>query len=395
MTGTSRLLVGAALAVSALAWCPRAAAQERAPIGGYEYLPEERWGKLAPDDDGKPYYLEGRWHQLYGDWVLLFNGPINTRGFLWVSPRSAALKQVLAADKDSGGRGLRKKRSSVRIFGRAKKGASSVALQIERVEKLADESEQFLERLEAAGEDVAAVQALGRECAVRAERFGDEALAGVGRRIVARELELQTARLDASDHEGRLALAERYLAEVEEAAGAIRLYAQLLEKTASLPAPVRARVLARLDQLKAVRAQRDGEWTWLPYAEFKQAEGFIRVQTSSGQTWVRAEAVEFAAVRAAELEQQKRTLALPRSNENKHAKDARQGRITRGQTFAEVRIAGGLPVHVRHHLQPYLQAEKDAVWTQWILEDGRRVYFAEGEVVTIREASEAWLRPAQ
>lgn len=387
---------GVAAAVAAATWVgavTQASAQEHAPVAGYAFLAEGRWGKIPAADAGKRFYIEGRWHQLYGDWILLYKGAINTRGFLWVSPQSGALKQVLAADKDSGGAGLRGKRSSVRIFGVAKKAGSRVVLQVERVEKLPDESEQYRTRLAGLGEDVDAVAELAKECATRAERFGDEALVAVGHTIVARELELRTAKLDAADYAGHMALAQRYLDEVEDPAGAIALYAHLVEEVPSLPGAVRQRVLARLERLKAVRAHREGKWTWLPYAEFKAAEGFVAVRAGGEVVWQRREEVEFRAIRAAELELQKRTLALPRTNPTKHAKDARQGLITRGQTYAEVRIAGGLPVFVRHHMQPYQQADKEVPWTQWILEDGRRIYFADGEVIATRGANEPWLNP--
>lgn len=388
----SRLVVRLApLAIVALAALAPASAQERPPIREHAFLPEEDWGRLGPEHVGVKLYLEGRWEELYGDWALLWKGPIATRGLLWV-PANSAIKMVLSKDRDSANEPLTSKVSSVRVFGEGVQAANDrVLLKVSRVDKLPEEDQQFLERLQAVSGDPDAIQRLAKECAERAKRFDDARLREVARTISRRELEVRAAALAPDDHAGRLTLAQRSLDEADDPYGAIELFGAIVESQGVAP-QVRARAEERLEQLRAVRTLGpEGGVVWVAYDVYKQAEGYIlRPDTSGALTWMSREVVELHLARDAELARQQQKIELPRSNPIKHLKDAEAKVVGRGQTLAEVRLAGGLPAVVRHERGGAFLGEQSSVWTQWILRDGRRVYFVNGEVISWKAASDPW-----
>lgn len=387
----SRLVAHLAPLALVLAALAPARAQERPPIREHTFLPEEDWARLGPEHVGKKLYLEGRWEELYGDWALLWKGPIVTRGLLWV-PANSAIKLVLSRDRDSANEPLTSKISSVRVFGEGvKAGDDRVLIKVSRVDKLPEEDQQFLERLQAVGADADAIQRLAKECAERAKRFDDARLREVARSISRRELEVRAAALAPDDHAGRLTLAQRSLDEADDPHGAIELFGAIVESE-GVPAQVHARAVERLEQLRAVRTlTTDGGVEWVAYDVYKREEGFIlRADTSGTPTWMSREVVELHLARDAELARQQQKIELPRSNPIKHLKDAEAKVVERGQTFPEVRLAGGFPVVVRHERGGSFLGEESSVWSQWILADGRRVYFVNGEVISWKAATDPW-----
>jgi len=354
-------------------------------------LPEDRWDDLNAGDVGKAVSLDGRWEQVYGAYVLLYKPAADIKGLLFI--QQGALKDNLTRDLSTDNERLERKQSMVRVNGFVRSARGRVYIHVEEVHKLPDEDQQFRERLAQLGDDPATIQALGEECAQRAARYDDARLAAVTREILARELEVRRAGLQADDHAQRLQLAKRYLEEVKAPRGAIELYAEVVESGTAADAE-RHQGEAGLQRLQAIRTRQVGpkgevSWSWVPYAEFKASEGFIERTQDGRTTWVRQELAELEDARAAELQRQKGRIDPPRLDPRKAVNDARAKRLSRGQTFAEVRRAAGLPVRVLHVIAAF-DAVPDAVWSQWILSDGRRAYFLSGELISFQAADQPW-----
>jgi len=101
--------------------------------------------------------------------------------------------------------------------------------------------------------------------------------------------------------------------------------------------------------------------------------------------------------RRRELARQRRQFDPPRTKEHECEKAAKNGLIVRGQFFQEVSRAVGLPVSV-YHMQAKSHDGKPVTWTQWVMQDGRRVYFVRGKkdpagtVISWTKAGTPWPR---
>ncbi|MGE4144016.1 MAG: hypothetical protein AB7N76_25520 [Planctomycetota bacterium] len=383
---SSLLLLGAAPAAHAQA-DPAHPDIDAPGAGTFSYLPEERWAKLGAADAGKRYYVVGRWLQVYGDGILLYKSPFDTRNFLKLTS-APILKDQLTKGMTGDRVGLEKKRSVVAVCG----VVDGRALDVKWVAALPSDHDQFEQRLNALGKDADKIADLARECAAQAGRYEDQDLRGLVMLIIRRELEVRQAALDPKDHAGRMALAARWRAELNDAAAAIDQYS-LVREAEDAPAELHEKALEQLRALSAVRVRTDQKnWRWVTYDDFKRSEGFIRRQQGGKDgpvVWIRREQAELFDAIAGELERQKGQLDPPRTDPVNCAKAARSGKVRRGQTFAEVHKAAGFPAQV-YHLKRPLQDNPDAVWTQWILPDGSRVYFVNGWVISRQNRGDPW-----
>ncbi|MBL4845263.1 MAG: hypothetical protein JKY65_07045 [Planctomycetes bacterium] len=365
----------AALSLGVVAPTGVASAQESVTYKGKKWtvLPEARWGKLGTRDFGKLYCVSGRWLQVQGNGVLLFKGPINTKRFLRIRP--GPLKENLTAGLSARGDKLVRKRSMVRVFGKANRGSQGTYLGIESVQKLEDEAITFKNALEKAGDDVAKVAALAKKCAARAKLLGDAELAAMARKISRRELQVRAKGLSPDDHAARFELAKRFRTLAGDAPSAIQLYSMVVEAPKA-SAKLRAKAKDALLTLRAVRIRKTSDsWVWVTYSEFKRSEGFLPRKQDGRTVFVRREYAELLEVVATETRRQASSLDPPRQNDFQSGQDARTGKILRGQTYAEVRTAArAFPASVYHKVLPW-GASGRALWTQWIMPKGGRVYF--------------------
>lgn len=353
----------------------------------YEYLPQERWGELGADDSRKRFYLVGRWQQVYGDSILLYKAK-GIRRFLRLSP--GPLKDQLTNNLASNGGKLTKRRSTVQIMGSAARLEDSVFLKVERVDKLPDDADRYRDALAKLGADPAKIHALAEDCRERAVRYEDDELGAMVREILRRELDVLSQQLPKDDHRGRLELASRYRKEVGDSSGAINLYAAVHEAE-SAPKELVDFAAKQLHVLRAVRVRIDMvNWSWVTYEEFKRSEGYIQRQDEDGVVrWLRRELAELRDAIAEERTRQANQVDSPRSDPFKCAKDARSGKVRRGQTFAEVRRAVGFPAQVYHIWAP-LNDKKNEQWTQWVMADGTRIYFVSGWAISKRTSATSW-----
>lgn len=365
-------------------------------------LPESRWGTLSTKDFGLRFCVEGRWSQVRGSGILLYKSTIDTKQFLQIG--AGPLKENLTAGLSGTSQKLERKRSVVRIFGKAAKGPQGTYLSVEQVFKLPDAGESYLERLGAAGDDPAKIAALARECAAETARYEDEDLAKVAQKIARRELEVLAKKLGPADHARRFELARRFEKEAADPASAIALYS-LIYEAGDAPKELKAKVSDALLGLRAVRVHSGPEsWSWVTYEEFKRSEGYLLRKPEQGEPYyIRRELAELLEVIALETERQTIKIDPPRQNPYKAGQDARTGKIIRGQTYAEVRAAAGsFPTRVYHRILPWGPKGR-ALWTQWELPSGGRIYFLSvetddegriyfppGEVVDRRPAGTPW-----
>jgi hypothetical protein len=378
-----------ALLVTLAAAGPSAAQGE---IDGHTYLPEDRWGRLGPEANGKHFYVEGRWNGIRLEDVSLYKTP--SEGFLFIKA-GTPLQGRLSGDRDTRGEHMQKRTSTVRLFSTAKRQGNRCVLWVNKAYKLEDDVVRYRQALEAlpADADPTEIKALAERIRALVARYEDDALGEVARVAVQRELQARRAQLAAGDNRGALHLAERML-EVDDIDAAIQLLADF-EKAAD--SEWRTRLRQELRRLGAVYSS----GTWLAFTEFKRQEGFVQRTNADGvSAWITREWAEFDQVIASERELQAQMVVPARKNELRHFRDAEQGRIVRGQTMAEVRLAAGgeLPVLVNHvrALAPGPAAAMTAIWSQWVLADGRRVYFLDqgggGEVIAFKAAQSAWPR---
>lgn len=353
-----------------------ALAQDEPPPADHQLVPPEQWGKLPASAKGQKLYVEGRWHQCFGEKVLLWRSPASN-GFLLVQ-KGTPLHDRLVKDRDSRNTPLKAGKSTVRLEGEAVVQGATCAIQLLRVIKLADDLELLRARLEQLS-DPEAMAALAREALALAERWGDDELRAFANQVVQRELHARRKDLAPGDAAGAEALGLRML-EVGDRQGAIQVLGEA-ERAATGPAKQRLR--ERLAGMEAVETH----GTWMTRAEYRREEGFLE---RNGE-WVRREVVELEEVREAELKSQKAEVGVVLVRGNGHAlgKDAEAGRLSRGQTLAEVQLAAGLPA-VSRHLEAPDPLGRPATWSQWILGDGRRVYFLNGEVIKVLAAKEPW-----
>lgn len=354
----------------------------------YDFLPQDRWGKLTAGDSRKRYYLVGRWQQVYGDSILLYKSK-GIRRFLRLSP--GPLKDQLTNNLASNGGQLTKRRSTVQIMGSVARLDDVVFLKIERVDKLPDDAERYRSALSQLGSDPDKIHALAEDCRERAVRYEDPELGTMVREITRRELDVRSQQLAAEDHRARLELAKRYRKEVGDFSGAINLYAAVHEAE-SAPKELVEYAAQQLRTLRAVRVRIDQvNWSWVTHEEFKRSEGYIQRQDEDGVVrWIRRELAELRDAIAEERKRQANQVDSPRSDPFKCAKDARSGKVRRGQTFAEVRRAVGFPQEVYHLWAPLNDDKKKEQWTQWVMASGTRIYFVSGWAISKRTSDNPW-----
>lgn len=374
---TRSALRGALLACLGLCLPGAVRAEDEPPPADHQVVPEAQWGKLPAAAAGQKLYLEGRWHQCFGEKVTLWRSE-STRGFLLVESGSP-IHEFLVKDRDSRNQPLKPGKSTVRLEGVAEAAGQGCVVRVKRVIKLQDDVDRYMARLvEARTPD--ALGALARESRAQAERWQDEELRQFANLVARKELAARQAELAPGDAAGAEALGLRML-EIGDKSGAVKVMGEA-ERQAS--GPGREKLRQRLLGMGAVETH----GTWLLRDVYRAEEGFVQ----QGGVWVRREKLEFDAVRAAELKEQKSTVEIkPVRGSNGHAlaKEAEAGRLSRGQTMPEVHLAAGLPV-AASHLEAPDGLGQPARWSQWLMGDGRRVYFLNGEAITVLGARDPW-----
>lgn len=347
-----------------------------APAGAQELqlLPESQWGKLPASAAGQAWAVEARWDEIFGEKVILWRCEA-LRGVL-VVPKGSPIQERLVRNRDTPGEQLVPKKSRIRLECVAVAQGQTCQLQVKRVLKLPDDVDVQREKLGKAGSPEA-IAALVDETKALAERWDDEELRGLVKEMVAKELSARRGALKPGDVAGAEALGLRML-EVGDRGAAIQV---LGEAERAATGPVRERLRTRLASLGAVETSS----AWLSRPDWLRKEGYIE----RGGQWVKAERVELELAREAELDRQSKSVGIELVRGNGHAcwKAAEQGKIERGQTMAEVHLAAGLPVRAAHADAPD-RDKRPARWSQWVLADGRRVYFLNGEVISIRAADQ-------
>lgn len=381
----SALLGAAFVAVAA----PALAFAQDPPINGHTYLPEASWGRLQANQAGQKFYVVGRWDSCFGNLITLFKADQQRAGrFFYATPQ---IQPSLAVDQVPGTNPpvtLVGKKSRVRMFGQCKVVENQVILQVESLARIDDDVGRLQALVAAANNDPDRMRALADEAKALADRFEDADLLTLYGQIVRAELEIRRAQLSPDAFPQWLSLAERYAA-LNDMVTAITIYSHV-ENNASPSERDQAR--GRLKALGAV-STREG---WVPFARYKTEEGFIERTQEDGRTvWVRKEEAEFDDAMAAEKKLQGNgQIVVVRANAVQHGTAASAGRLERGQTLEEARVAAGQPIAVLHRRAPDPEG-RAALWSQWIFADGRRAYFlgndTEGSVaISVKTAKEPW-----
>lgn len=377
-------LAAACAAVALLAGGARA--QE--PINGHAFLPEASWGKLPASAVGQRLYTEGRWETCWGDQITLFKGP---PGFFFAA--AGPVQRALVKDEVPGTNPpvkLVKERSRVRLFGRADRRGDAVVFVVESLERLIDDVGRLQQAASAAATDADRLAALAREAATLAEKYDDADLRALAPQLTRQELEVRREAIAPDAFREWLALADRYRA-VGDRTTAIAILSHVHGKA---DAALRAQAQARLSSLGAVH-MRDG---WVTYERFKTDEGFIERKAADGSSrWVKKELAEFEDVVAAEQQLRTGRIVEARVQVVQHGNSAVAGKLERGQTMHEARLAGGQPVAVHHRRAPESNdpGARPVLWTQWVFADGRRAYFIgiddqQSVVVAVKAKTDAW-----
>lgn len=379
----STLFGAAALVVLA----PALAFAQEPAINGHAFLPEASWGRLQPNQAGQRLYVVGRWELCYGNQITLFKG---VHRFFYTDPRDPRVQQALAIDVVPGTNPPEKlvgKKSRVQMFGQTKAVEGRVVFLVESVRRIEDDVSRLQGLVARVSSDPDGLKALADQAKALAERFEDADLLSLYTQIVRQELDLRRERTQPQAFPQWLTLAERYAA-LNDQTMAITIYSHV-EGNAE-PAE-RDQARQRLKALGAVSTHEG----WIPYARYKTEEGFIERAEEDGRTrWVRKEEAEFDDAMAAERKLQAGTIVVVRANAVQHGTAASAGRLERGQTLAEARVAGGQPVAVFHRRAPDPES-RPALWTQWIFADGRRAYFLGNDsepsvAISVKTAKEAW-----
>lgn len=363
--------------------CPVAGAQER-PINGHTFLPDG--ARLQANQAGQRFYVEGRWESCWGDQVSLYKekGPA---GFFFADPR---VQPALAGDELPGSDPvvrLVSKKSRVRLFGRAERRGAAVVFVVESAQRLEDDVTRLQGAARQAEGDPDLLAALAREAATLSVRYDDADLRALGAQLTRRELEMRRAALPAAAFRDWLALADRYRA-LGDRTTAIALLSHV-ERNAD-DVGLRGQAQTGLSEVGAVRTRE----AWVTFERFKSDEGFIERKAADGSSrWVKRELAELEDVVAAEQALNADAIVVPRTNPVQHGANATAGKLERGQTMHEARLAGGPPVTVYHHRAPDAPgvSGRPALWSQWIFADGRRAYFLgrDGDEVSVLIAAKA------
>lgn len=382
-----RALLPAVAAVALVA--PGARAQEA--INGHAFLPEASWGKLPASAAGQRYYVDARWETCWGNQITLFRVPAST-GFFFAA--DGAVQQALVNDEVPGANPpvrLVKGKSRVRLFGRAERRGNQVVFVTESVQRLIDDVGRLQQAAGQATSDPERLAALAREAATLAEKYEDAELRALATQLVRQELEVRRAAIADDAFAEWLGLADRYRA-IGDRTTAIAVLSHV-HGTAK-DATVRGQAQARLGALGAVQT-REG---WVTYERFKSDEGFVERKAADGSSrWLKKEAAELEDAMVAEQTLRTGAIVEARVQVVQHGNNATAGKLERGQTMQEARLAGGPPVAVHHRRGPESNdaGARPAVWTQWVFADGRRAYFVgvEGQtsvIVSTKAKNEAW-----
>lgn len=374
-----------ALAVALVATAARA--QE--PINGHAFLPEASWGKLAPGAAGQRYYTDGRWETCWSNQVKLFTGP---DAFFFAA--DGPVQKALVNDEVPGSNPvvrLVKEKSRVRVFGRAERRGNATVFVIESVQPLIDDVARLQQAAGGAGSDPDRLAALAREAATLAEKYRDADLRTLASQLARQELEVRRGRIAEDAFPEWLALADRYRA-LGDRTTAIALLSHVHGNTKD--AAQRGQAQARLGSLGAVQT-REG---WVTFERYKTDEGFVERKAADGSSrWVKKELAELEDAIAAEQKLRTETVVEARVQVVQHGNNATAGKLERGQTMHEARLAGGAPVSVHHHRAAESKAPgaRPALWTQWVFADGRRAYFIglgdqPSIVISAKAKTEAW-----
>lgn len=353
-------------ALAAVALAAPASAQE--PINGHTFLAEGSYAQAAA---GQRYYVEGRWETCWGNQVSLFKSGAQPGFFL---AADGPVQQALVNDEVPGARPkvtLVKEKSRVRLFGRAERRGNAVVFVVESVERLIDDVGRLQQAAGGAGGDPDRLAALAREATTLAEKYDDADLRALSTQLIRQELELRRERVGPTDFAGWLALADRYRG-VGDRTTAIAVLSHVHGNCPD--AALRGQAEARLGTLAAVHT-RDG---WVTYERYKTDEGFIERKAADGSSrWVKKELAELEDAVAAEQKQRTGAIIEARVQVVQHGNNASAGKLERGQTMHEARLAAGPPVSVCHQRGPESgdAGAKQVLWTQWVFADGRRAYF--------------------
>ena len=285
---------------------------------------------------------------------------------------------------------LIRKKSRVQLFGQAKVEGSAVVFVVESVTRIQDDVSRIQGLVAGVQSDPDGLRRLADESKALGDRFEDADLLSLYTLIVRSELELRRERTPRDAYPQRLALAERYAA-LNDLPTAIAEYSHV-EGSADAPPAEREQARLRLKGLGAV-STRDG---WVPFARYKTEEGFIERTEEDGRTrWVRKEEAEFDdAMNAEKKLQGGGGIVVVRGNAVQCGTAASAGRLERGQTLEEARVAAGQPVAVFHRRAPDTEG-RPALWSQWVFADGRRAYFLGNDseisvAVSVKTAKDAW-----
>lgn len=293
--------------------------------------------------------LDARFRDFFGGELEVAGVP---RARLPIDPGRSELAADLARFRTRTGP-LRKGRSNVRVQGVARDGERGRELVVTDVTLRPGDVVLFSERanLLAPG-DASGRSALAAEARRRAERFAEDDLREWARALDLSALDIERSRLGRQDVEGAIALARRY----RDVAGVVSAAITLLGSVADDPAvgtADRERVAGVLEDELAARRHRG---RWVSEADRRAALGFVARTGPGGHTeWVRAERIELEAAAG-------------------RARTAARAPVSAGLSKEEVaRTRGyGFPVFV-DRLQ-----DRGHVIDQWILADGRRLYFEDG-----------------
>jgi hypothetical protein len=377
-------LASFAAAFALLAAPALASAQQEPPINGHTFLPEARWGQLQANQAGQKLYVVGRWDVCFGNQITLYKG---VTAFFYAIPQ---IQPSLAVDEVPGTNPPVKlvgKKSRVRMFGQSKAVEGKVVFLVESVVRIEDDVSRIQGLVTGVATDPDGLRALADQAKALAERFEDADLLSLASQIVRQELELRRARTPRDDYPQWLALAERYAA-LGDLAMAITANDHV-EKNGSPAEREQAR-----QRLKALGAVSTSEG-WVPFARYKTDEGFVeRTEEDGSSRWVRKEEAEFDDAMKAELDLQRGKIVVVRANAVQHGTAATSGRLERGQTLEEARVAAGQPIAAFHRRAPDAE-QRPALWTQWIFADGRRAYFLGNEsepsvAISVKGAKDAW-----
>jgi hypothetical protein len=294
----------------------------------------------------------------------------------------SALGQQLSNDKDEKGERLRSKASNVRIIGRVEANrdqlpqaqASEATLTIvTSLQRLPEDVPWFEERLKASlaadPKGYRALLALADEANEWASRYGlEESLKDWAKASSAAGLTLWESQIAEDAFEQRLELVREFYRRLGDQAKAIAMGEALFKK------------FTKPEQRKVLNAE-ISRWggffhrgRWIPEAEFKVAEGFVR---GADGAWIRKEKAELLAV----IEEDRSAAPdpfIPSSSEFEIA--AAQGKVLRLMRADDILslTIGGAALGYPRYVERVRANDRD--YTLWLYA-GQRFYFRDGRLI--------------